>query len=111
MQLISAEVGTRQVGRGVADPDDHFASRPGRLLCATAIGAPLGVRDELLHVWRHDGVVVDRIPLTVTGGREDGFRTWSSKRNLGEAPDGSWSCAVETAAGQFLGERRFTIGP
>ncbi len=111
LRLISAEVGTRQLGRGVADPREHFERRPGRLMCATAIGAPLGVRDQLLHVWRHDGVVVDRIALEVAGGREEGFRTWSIKHNLGDDPNGSWSCAVETAGGQFLGERRFTIGP
>jgi hypothetical protein len=111
MHLVSAEIGTRQEGRGVADPTDHFDGPPGRMLCATATGAPLGLRDELLHVWRHDGVVVDRIPLQLAGGREDGFRTWSSKRNFGPDPAGTWSCAVETASGQFLGERRVTIGP
>jgi hypothetical protein len=110
LQLLKAEIGTRQVGRDVADPRDHFASRPGRMVCATSIFAPLGLRDRLFHVWRKDGVVVDRIELEIRGGREDGFRTWSIKRNFGDEPEGEWSCAVETESGQFLGERRVTVG-
>ena len=110
LHLVSAEIGTKQVGRDVADPTDHFAARPGRMMCATSIFAPLGLRDRLFHVWRKDGVVVDRIELEVRGGREDGFRTWSIKRNFGDDPDGEWSCAVETESGQFLGERVVTVG-
>lgn len=110
LQLMSAEIGTKQVGRDVADPTDHFRSRPGRMMCATTIFAPLGLRDRLFHVWRKDGVVMDRIELEILGGREDGFRTWSIKRNFGDDPQGEWSCAVETESGQFLGERVVTVG-
>lgn len=110
LQLISVEIGTRQVGRDVADPTDHFRSRPGRMMCATSIFAPLGLRDRLFHVWRKDGVVMDRIELEIRGGREDGFRTWSIKHNFGDHPEGEWSCAVETESGQFLGERVVTVG-
>jgi hypothetical protein len=67
------------------------------------------VRERLLHVWRKDGHVVDRIELEIRGGREQGFRTYSVKRNFGDQPQGEWSCAVETALGQFLGEQRVVI--
>jgi len=110
MHLVSADIGTRQSGREVVDPTDHFAKKPSRMMCATAIFAPLGVKDRLYHVWRKDGRVVDRIELEIAGGREDGFRTWSIKRNFGDDPEGEWSCAVETESGQFLGERRVRIG-
>ncbi|HET6583621.1 MAG TPA: DUF5924 family protein [Nannocystaceae bacterium] len=110
LQLVSIEIGTRQVGRDVADPTDRFRSRPGRMMCATSIFAPLGLRDRLFHVWRKDGVVMDRIELEIRGGREDGFRTWSIKRNFGDDPEGAWSCAVETESGQFLGQRVVTVG-
>ena len=53
--------------------------------------------------------VVDRIELEIRGGREAGFRTYSVKQNFGPEPSGTWSCAVETASGQFLGERRIVI--
>ncbi|MBX7078095.1 MAG: DUF2914 domain-containing protein [Nannocystaceae bacterium] len=109
MHLVSAEIGTRRGGYDVLDPTDALARAPAKLVCATAIFAPLGVRERLLHVWRKDGHVVDRIELEIRGGREQGFRTYSVKRNFGEDPRGEWSCAVETAWGQFLGERRVVI--
>jgi hypothetical protein len=110
MALVRAEVGTRMSGRELADPTEHFDRRPAQLVCATAIWAPLGVREQLLHVWRHDGDVVDRIPLEIRGGREEGFRTWSIKRRFGADADGMWTCSVETATGQLLGERSVTVG-
>ncbi len=104
-------IGTRMDGRDVADPRDHLARRPSALVCATAIRAPLGVHERLYHVWRQDGVVRDRIPLEIEGGREQGFRTWSRKRNFGQDPRGTWTCAVETILGQSLGERAIVIEP
>jgi Family of unknown function (DUF5924)/Protein of unknown function (DUF2914) len=109
MHLVSAEIGTRRVGYGVADPTERLARAPAQIVCSTAIFAPLGVKDRLYHVWRHEGTVMDRIPLEIRGGREDGFRTYSIKRNFGDAPSGRWSCAVETEMGQLLGEREIEI--
>lgn len=111
LALIDAEIGTRQKSRGVADPIEHLEARPHRLVCATSIWAPLGVRERLFHVWRQNGQVRDRIELEIAGGREDGFRTWSSKRNFGDDPAGRWSCAVETAMGQSLGAREIVVEP
>jgi hypothetical protein len=109
MGLVDAAIGTRRAGYEVTDPTDRLQRVPSSLVCTTSIFAPLGVRDHLLHVWRKDGVVVDRIELEIRGGREAGFRTYSVKRNFGAEPNGTWSCAVETASGQFLGERRIVI--
>ncbi|MCB9649164.1 MAG: DUF2914 domain-containing protein [Deltaproteobacteria bacterium] len=61
------------------------------------------------HEWWHDGARVDVVDLDVRGGREEGFRTWSTKRNLGPRPQGRWRCRVVTAAGQVVGQIRFEI--
>lgn len=111
LALVDAEIGTRQRGRWVADPIDHLDRKPSVLMCATAIRAPLGVKERLFHVWRQDGEVRDRIELEFAGGREKGYRTWSRKRNFGADPRGTWSCAVETGLGQLLGEREIVIDP
>jgi hypothetical protein len=108
LRLVEASVGTRRAGLAVDDPGDRFVA-PAQLVCATTIWAPRGLSDALVHVWEKDGEVVDRIPLEVRGGREAGFRTFSAKRHLGAAPAGRWTCAVETAAGQRLGEREVTV--
>jgi len=70
------------------------------VFCHTAISAPLGLRDKLVHVWSVDGRVIQTVPLEVSGGRGQGFRTWS---RLGTAPRGRLRCQVETALGQVVG--------
>jgi hypothetical protein len=74
---------------------------PPVLWCHSAVRAPLGLRDQLVHVWRVDGREVARVPLSITGGaRPGGFRTWSRLRS---PPAGAWECRVETATGQVAG--------
>lgn len=111
LSLAHAAIGTRMNGREVADPIERLSRRPSVLVCATAIAAPLGVHERLYHVWRQDGRVRDRIPLAIEGGRQQGYRTWSRKRNFGDDPRGTWTCAVETGLGQSLGERAIVIDP
>lgn len=76
----------------------------------SAIAAPRGLRQAILHVWSHDGEVVDRIPLEITGGGpENGYRAWSHKLALGEDPSGRWRVAVITDDGQLIGARHFSV--
>lgn len=107
LRLTSAALGTTIEERELLDPTREFTDVPEQLVCATAIAAPRGLHDELLHVWQRDGERVDAIPLTVTGGRERGYRTWSSKKNIGP---GMWRCQVETQLGQSLGSVEARIG-
>lgn len=111
LALVKADIGPHRRGLEVADPLEQLSGRPPALVCATAIWAPLGVRERLFHVWRHDGREHDRIALRIRGGREQGFRTWSRKRHLGERAEGEWSCTVETALGQQLGGTDIVIEP
>jgi hypothetical protein len=109
LSLIDAAIGTQQRGRWVDESIEHLDRRPSTLVCATAIWAPLGVQEHLYHVWRQDGEERDRIELEIEGGREQGFRTWSRKRNFGDHPSGTWTCSVETGLGQLLGTRAIVI--
>jgi len=80
---------------------------PATLWCHSAIRAPLGLHDQLLHVWRRDGHPVARVPLDIAGGaRAGGFRTWSRVRQPGP---GQWECRVETAIGQQIGAVRAVV--
>jgi hypothetical protein len=63
----------------------------------------------LFHVWRKDGQLRARIPLTISGGRELGYRTQSRIGNFGKHASGRYSCSVVTAAGQLLGTRSVRI--
>jgi hypothetical protein len=58
-------------------------SQWGGLTAFTAIHAPGGLRQDVIHVWRRDGAVIARVSLaTIRGGRAEGFRTWSYRRDL-----------------------------
>ena len=81
------------------------------LYAFSAIKAPRGLKQQIFHVWSHDGEVVDRIPLDIVGGtRERGYRAWSHKTALGADPTGHWQVAAITDDGQLIGSERFVIG-
>jgi hypothetical protein len=109
LRLADAAIGTRLNGRELADGARELPADVNQLVCWTAISAPRGLNDELLHVWRHDGVVTDEIALEIRGGRDEGFRTWSRKRALGADPSGRWTCTVVTGAGQRLGRAKTRV--
>jgi hypothetical protein len=110
LRLIKAEIGTRLAGKWLADPVSHLARTPERLICATAIWSPLGVHDQLFHVWRRDGALRARIELDIRGGRGQGYRTNSRLQHLGHSAEGVYRCTVESENGQVLGSASVRIG-
>jgi hypothetical protein len=84
----------------------------GGIAAYTAIYAPGGLAQPIAHVWRRDGRVVARIPLSpVRGGRAEGFRTWSRRTDLAPPLAGRYRVDVVTASDQLIGRLRFTITP
>ncbi len=77
----------------------------------TAVFAPRGTALEVAHRWEHrdahgSWAQSDRIPFTVLGGRDGGFRGYTRKRNLSP---GQWRVVVETADGRPAGSVRFVL--
>lgn len=84
--------------------------RAGGVFAYTAIYAPRSLRQAIVHVWRHDGRVVDVVRLSpVRGGRRPGFRTYSHKAEFPADPAGQWRIDVMTTSGQLIGRLRFTV--
>ncbi|SOC26039.1 hypothetical protein SAMN05877962_12537 [Alloalcanivorax xenomutans] len=83
----------------------------GGLFAYTAIRAPLGLGQPVDHYWYHDGQLVDRIGLELTGGRQEGYRTWSHKRHFPDHAEGRWRVEVRTGRGQVIGVLRFDVTP
>lgn len=77
----------------------------------TAIRVPRGLRETVYHVWRQNGEEVDRIPMTVGGGRDEGYRAWSHKLHFPADPAGDWEVQVVTGTGQMIGLVRFQVIP
>lgn len=76
----------------------------------TPVFAPPGRTDSVRHVWTNDDRQVASVILPLRGGREQGFRTWSSSRQVAHRP-GSARVEVRLLDGQLLGRRTFTIAP
>lgn len=89
----------------------HVGELENGLYAYTAIRAPLGLGQTVSHYWFHNGKLVDRIPLHVTGGRHQGYRTWSHKTRFEGNPVGHWRVEVRTARNQIVGVLRFTVVP
>ena len=82
----------------------------GGVVAFSAIAAPAGLREPIYHLWRRDGVVVERIALSpIRGGLAAGFRTYSRKTDLGKDPVGSWTVDVLTVTDQLLGRIRLDV--
>jgi len=84
----------------------------GELAAYTAVYAPSGLRQPIEHRWSKNGEQFARIPLSpVRGGRAEGFRTYSTTRNLTPPLEGRYTVDVVTASGQLIGRVRFTLTP
>jgi hypothetical protein len=75
----------------------------------TAIRAPRGLHEEVVHRWMQNGHEVDRIPLQIAGGRKEGYRAWSYKHGFPADARGDWDIQVITEGGQLIGVIKLTI--
>ena len=85
---------------------------PGEALYAyTAIFSPGSLSTRIVHEWQYkndkgEWITATRIPLFLSGGRSEGFRTFSTKFSL---TPGIWRVNVETPRGQLLGRINFEV--
>ena len=86
---------------------------PGQPLYAlSAIFAPTSLSTNIYHIWQYfdeetqEWKTSSRIELSIVGGRDSGFRTFSVKENLFP---GTWRVSVETPRGQQIGRLTFKL--
>ena len=95
--------------------DDRFRG-DGPAYCFTAVFAPVDLNATIYHRWQHrpDGAkhqaysTTDRIGLSLSGGREGGYRLYSVKQRV---LPGDWRVDVETENGRLLGRVTFHVEP
>lgn len=75
-----------------------------------AIRAPMNLSQKILFRWQHEGWVED-IPAEITGGRAEGFRTYSHKQVFVTPVDGRWDVDILTSQGQLLQHLSFNVLP
>ena len=91
--------------------DDPFRGA-GPAYCFTAVFAPVALKTTVIHHWQYrpagrsdrDFVTTDRIPMTIAGGREGGYRGYTVKSKL---DPGEWRVDVETSEGRIIGRIGF----
>jgi hypothetical protein len=99
---------------GVFRPAPRFHSAPGApIYFYSAVFSPTSLNTEIIHEWqtydsRRGWITADRIPLSVRGGRDGGYRTYSVKSGL---KPGAWRVNVEIPTGAILGRFRFNVLP
>lgn len=80
----------------------------------TQVFAPTKLGTDINHVWEYydkdnrTWITRDTISIPITGGRQDGYRGFSKKKNLDY---GTWRVKTTTAQRQTLGIIRFDIIP
>lgn len=74
-----------------------------------AVRAPTGLSQSVVFEWWHRGVLIDPIAAEISGGREEGFRTYSRKQNFPEDPSGMWRVDLVTPQRQLIARMRFEV--
>ena len=79
--------------------------------CFSSVFAPVTLQTTIYHHWQwrplHElasFTTTDRIPITITGGRETGYRSYTTKHRV---QTGEWRVNVETEDGRILGRMTF----
>jgi len=91
--------------------DTVYVQASDTVYCVSAIYAPSGLNTKLYHRWqKYDEKVgwqtMSRIGYAISGGREDGYRGYTYKKNVA---DGKWRVNVETENAHTIVSYQFEI--
>lgn len=92
--------------------DQTFLARPGDVIhCYTQVFSPTRFKDQLQIRWlyqdeRRGWVSSDAIPMPVVGGRDEGYRAVTKKKNF---QPGLWRVQVETIDSREIGRIDFNV--
>ena len=94
--------------------DQTFSARAGdKIYCFVEVFSPTRFKDQLQVRWLFDDpkqgwIKSDAIPLSVSGGREEGYRAVTTKANY---EPGLWRVQVETTDEREVGRIGFRVVP
>jgi hypothetical protein len=78
----------------------------------SSVFAPTKLNTQIVHEWEYydsknkKWVKTTKIPFSIFGGRNEGYRGYSLKQNLNE---GVWRVLTKTSNGQIIGSEKFEI--
>jgi hypothetical protein len=113
LRLVSTQfgLGLSRHRLTVASPVQALeAGHDGPVFGVSAIHAPLGLKDRVRHRWTAGGHELFRSGYyEVAGGRQQGYRLWTSVRLPRGIPAGALELWVETEGGQLIGRARLPV--
>lgn len=78
----------------------------------SSVFAPTKLNTQIVHEWQFYNpatkkwIETTKVPFSIAGGRDGGYRGYSLKQNLQE---GKWKVLTKTSGGQIIGEERFKV--
>jgi Family of unknown function (DUF5924) len=107
LRLAKAEFGTSIDAQALA-VGGPIVTLPGswntKVYALTPIRAPLGLKERVRHEWSLDGELVFTSPFyTISGGRQQGYRLWTSYLAKDLFRGRRLSLDVKTEGGQLIG--------
>ena len=82
------------------------------LRCGSLLREPGGIKEGVVHAWKHHGAELARVtPTQLTGCDGDGvvFRSDFPATLVPKDPKGTWECTTYTIHGQLVGTRKFQV--
>ena len=82
------------------------------LRCGSLLREPGGLKEGVVHEWKHEGRVVRRVtPTQLVKCDGDGvvFRSEFPPESMPTNPVGAWECTTYTEHGQLVGIRKFKV--
>ncbi len=92
--------------------DQNFIAQPGdKIIAFFRLFSPANFSDQVFVSWYLDDAqagwtLQDRIPIKISGGREEGFRGYAAKSNY---TTGRWRVVVESTDGREIGRLSFDL--
>lgn len=86
----------------------HIGDLERGLYAYSVISSPRGVEQRIIFNWKHEGYS-EQIISEITGGRSEGYRTFSYKENFIDNAEGKWTVDITTAQGQLLERLTFYV--
>ena len=92
--------------------DDRVGTKS-PVYCFSSVFAPTTLDTTIFHHWQWNPskgtstfTTTDRIPISITGGREHGYRFYTKKQRV---QPGLWRVDVETEDGRIIGRMTFFV--
>lgn len=92
--------------------DTFHLTSDGSIFAFSAVFSPARLNTDIYHEWQKYNVetkkwtTLSTVRLKLVGGRDNGFRTYSTKENI---TLGQWRVNVKSISGQLIGHIRFDV--